>query len=91
MHLLKSASPSFESDKMHLVKIVHSVTYWRCRFVKNEHVNLFTFKFMVLSNMAEYSKAKVKFVTHIVLINAASMAVVFFHYGSAIVRFRVNG
>ena len=46
---------------------------------------------MVLSNMVEYSKAKVKFVTHIVLINAASMAVVFFHYGSAIVRFRVNG
>lgn len=44
---------------------------------------------MVLSNMAEYSKVKVKFVTHIVLVNAASMAVVFFHYGSAIVR--LNG
>lgn len=88
IHLLKSASPSFESDKMRLVNTVHCVTL--C-FVKNEHVNLFTLKFMVLSNIAEYSKVKVKFVTHIVLVNAASMAVAFFHYGSAIVRFRVNG
>lgn len=30
---------------------------------------------MVLSNMAEYSKVKVKFLTHILLVNAASMVV----------------
>lgn len=33
---------------------------------------------MVLSNMAEYSRVKVKFLTHILLVNAASMVVEWF-------------
>lgn len=33
---------------------------------------------MVLSNIAEYNKVKVKFVTHILVVNAASMVVEWF-------------